>query len=459
MNYIEQKLISYIRKNELIKEKDSILILLSGGADSVFLLHILNKFKKLLNIKLNAFHLNHMLRQDAADDDEKFCETLCKDLNIPFFNKKVDVSKFAKKEKISVEEAGRIIRYQEAEKIITNNKINRIVTGHHQDDLVETVLLNFIKGSGIDGLSGIPVKRGDIIRPLLCLKKSEITEYLEQNNIEFKIDETNYDSGFERNFLRNEVIDIISQRLNPNFTESIVRLSETTSLFKNFRNAVLEEKAKTLISIKDEERKEISFNIKLLKKEDPFIQREIFRYIIKKEFQHETEFRDVEKFISFYEKQKGKKIEFSRKVKGTKEADEIVLHRGGKKKKSNDKELIIYLGEKLKFEKGNLQIVEASKDEIIFGESQNIEFISGDKLSEKFTLRKWKEGDYFSPLGMKGEKNISSFLTDLKIPSSQKKNIYVLLNKNKIVWVVGFRIDNKYKINNKTEKVYKLCLN
>lgn len=253
MNYVEQKIISFIRKNELIKENDSILVLLSGGADSVFLVYFLNKFKKLFNIKINAFHLNHMLRKDAADDDEIFCEKLCKKLNIKLFNKKVEVAKFAKKEKISIEEAGRIIRYNETEKIIINNKINKAATGHHQDDLVETILLNFIKGSGIDGLSGIPVKRDNIIRPLLCLKKSEINEYLEQNNIEYKIDETNYDSGFERNFLRNEIIEIISQRLNPNFTDSIVRLSEITSLFRDFKTTVLDEKIKNIISVKEED--------------------------------------------------------------------------------------------------------------------------------------------------------------------------------------------------------------
>lgn len=459
MKHIEQKVISFIRKNKLIKEKDSLLILLSGGTDSVFLLYILFKLRKLFNIKINAFHLNHMLRIDAADDDEKFCENLCKSLKIPFFSKKIDINKYSKKEKISVEEAGRIIRYLEAEKIIKENKISLICTGHHQDDLVETVLLNFIKGSGIDGLSGIPVKRNNIIRPLLCLKKSEIMEYLESANIEYKIDETNYDSGFERNFLRNEIIDIIAQRLNPNFNESIVRLSEITTHFRNYSSSIIEEKIKKIVLVKEEEsRKEISFKIEKLKNEHPFIQREIFRCIIKKEFHHEPEYRDAEKFISFFDKQKGKKIELSGKIEGTKEAEEIVLFQKSRIKREKEREINFSLDEKVQIGKRNLIISEASKESVYFDSDNNVEFIDADNLDKNFSVRKWKEGDYFSPLGMKGEKKISNFLTDLKIPSSQKKNVFVLLNKKKIIWVVGLRINNKFKIKENTKKVYKLCL-
>ena len=188
---IEQKAINFIDENLLIEKGDKILIALSGGADSVFLLYFLKKFSKRFGIEVSAFHLNHKLRGKAASDDAKFCTEFCKKNKIELISISKDVIIYAKKNKISVEEAGREIRYTELIKAAKKLKCNKIATAHNSSDNVETILLNLFKGTGLKGLTGIPVRRENIIRPILCLSSDEIRNYLNQNKIEFRVDESN----------------------------------------------------------------------------------------------------------------------------------------------------------------------------------------------------------------------------------------------------------------------------
>ncbi|MCL4278907.1 MAG: tRNA lysidine(34) synthetase TilS, partial [Ignavibacteriaceae bacterium] len=216
---IEQKALKFIDENHLIDFGDKILVALSGGADSVFLLSFLLKFKKRFRIKLAAFHLNHKLRGKSADDDEKFCKDFCSENNVPFVSVSNEVKANAKKSKLSIEEAARKIRYQELQKAATKLGCNKIATAHNSSDNVETILLNLFKGAGLKGLSGIPVKRENIIRPILSLTSDEIRKYLVQNKIHFRIDESNLKSDYERNFLRNKIIPELKKRLNPQLEE------------------------------------------------------------------------------------------------------------------------------------------------------------------------------------------------------------------------------------------------
>ena len=177
MKSIEEKVLLFIAEKKLISQNDKIVVGLSGGADSVFLLSFLNKFKKKFNLSLIAVHLNHKIRGKEADDDESFCIKFCEELNIPLFLKKKNIKAYAKKKKLSLEEAGRDIRYKLFSEVAVKEKCTKIATAHHQSDNTETVLLNLIKGSGLNGAAGIPERRGNIIRPLLTLTKDEILSY------------------------------------------------------------------------------------------------------------------------------------------------------------------------------------------------------------------------------------------------------------------------------------------
>ena len=178
MKSVEEKVLLFIASEKLISNNDKILVGLSGGADSVFLLSFLKKFQKKFNLSLIAVHLNHNLRGKEADEDEAFCGKFCADLNIPIIVKKKNVKVFAKKNKLSLEEAGREIRYKLFADVAKKENCTKIATAHHQSDNTETVLLNLIKGSGLNGAAGIPAKRQNIIRPLLGVSKDEIVSYL-----------------------------------------------------------------------------------------------------------------------------------------------------------------------------------------------------------------------------------------------------------------------------------------
>ena len=174
MKDIEQKVIRFIKENEILFSGEKILVALSGGPDSVFLLHFLNKYRKKFKIEIAAAHINHLLRGKDSERDELFCKAICEELSISFYCVRKNIKSYSKKNKISLETAGRKIRYDFFEKVSKKNKYNKIVTAHNADDNAETVLLNLIKGTGIKGIAGIPVRRNNIVRPILALTKKEI---------------------------------------------------------------------------------------------------------------------------------------------------------------------------------------------------------------------------------------------------------------------------------------------
>ena len=215
MKKIDEKIIRFIEEQELIELGDKILVALSGGPDSVFLLHFLLKYRKKYGIEIGAMHVNHMIRGEEANKDEKFCRKLCLKLGVDYHTVKRNVPSFAKTNKISIEEAAREIRYKELTKIQKNFFYDKIATAHNCSDNAETVFLNLIKGTGLKGLSGIPIRRENIIRPILSISKDEILEYLKKNKVEYLIDKTNLSNIYERNFVRNEIFPQIKKYLNP----------------------------------------------------------------------------------------------------------------------------------------------------------------------------------------------------------------------------------------------------
>ncbi len=202
---IEQDVFNFIKAHNLFTDYDKVLIGLSGGADSVFALHFLKKFSHKFKIEISALHVNHNLRGLESKRDENFCRSLCDNLGIKFFCSKVNVTEFAKKHKKSIEEAARDLRYTEFQKVAKANKLNLIVTSHNNDDNTETVLLNIVNGAGLNGISGIPIKRDNIVRPFLCLSKSSIINYLVNAKIHYVEDSSNSNLEYRRNFLRKKL--------------------------------------------------------------------------------------------------------------------------------------------------------------------------------------------------------------------------------------------------------------
>lgn len=451
MNSTEQKVIRFINSHSLIKAGERILVALSGGPDSVFLLHFLKKYQKKFGIELGAFHLNHSLRK-SADKEQKFCSELCEKLSIPFYSEKVEVKSFAKKNKISVEEAGRNLRYKFLIEIAKKNNFNIIATAHNADDNAETVLLNLVKGTGIKGISGIRIKRENIIRPVLCLRKKHIVNYLEGNRIKFVIDESNLSEKYERNFLRLEVIPIIEKKLNPQFVNSVLATSVNLQSFNKYLERMITKLENKYV---EESNNEIRIKTLLFEKEEELIQSEIIRKVLSEKFDLSAEQRDVKKILSLKNKQVGKIELFSKKIKAIKERDSVLIFF---ECDSLEKQIHIKVGEVKKINSKKISISKVKYQEVKLITDKNIEYIDGDLTGNSFILRKWRNGDKFYPIGMKGIKKVSDYLNDIKIGAKEKRNHYVLLSKNRIVWVLGKRLDERFKLKPQTKNIYKLEL-
>ena len=262
---IDQKILKFINEESLLSKGDKVLVAFSGGTDSVFLLSFLLKYKKRFNIQLAAFHLNHNLRGKEAIDDEKYCRKFSRDNKIKYFSESKNVKMFAKKNKISMEEAGRKIRYSELERIANKNDFNKIATAHNANDNTETVLLNLIKGTGLKGISGIPVKRGKIIRPILSVSRDEILSYLEKKKIPYRTDSSNLSSEYERNFLRNKIIPDLKDRLNPQLDNTLLKSSTIFRSISAVLESQIDSKINDAVKFKD---KQLSINVDELLKLD-----------------------------------------------------------------------------------------------------------------------------------------------------------------------------------------------
>ena len=226
---MKEKVLKTIKKYNLINERDKVVIGVSGGPDSICLLHILNSLKEELKIELYVAHVNHMLRE-AADSETEYVKEICKKLNIECFIKKVDISKLAKELKQGSEEAGRNARYEFFNEVLEKTNSNKIATAHNSNDRAETVILNILRGSGLSGLKGIEVKRDEkYIRPLIEIEREEIEKYCEENKLNPKIDETNKESIYSRNKVRNELLEYIKKEFNPNIIKTINRLSQVAT--------------------------------------------------------------------------------------------------------------------------------------------------------------------------------------------------------------------------------------
>lgn len=242
---IKEKVEKTILKYDLIENGDKIILGVSGGPDSMCMLNILkglqNTNLKKLNYEIIVAHVNHMIREEAIED-EKYVEDYCKKNNIEFYSKSIDIPKIVNTKKIGEEEAGRIARYEFFDELLEKTKANKIAIAHNKNDRVETVLMNELRGSGLSGLKGIEPRRGKYIRPLIEIEREEIEKYCEENKLEPRIDKTNFENIHTRNKLRNCLIPYIKKEFNPNIIETINRLSEIVTEQEKYIDEIVREK-------------------------------------------------------------------------------------------------------------------------------------------------------------------------------------------------------------------------
>ena len=451
---IEQDVFSFIKTHNLLTDNDKVLIGLSGGADSVFAIYFLKKFSNKYKITLSALHVNHNLRGSESKRDEEFCRSLCVKLDVKFYCSSVNVNTFAKKHKKSIEEAARELRYSEFQKVASKHNFNKIVTSHNSDDNTETVLLNIVNGAGLNGISGIPIKRDNIIRPFLCLSKSTIINSLVSEKNKFVEDTSNSNLEYRRNFLRKKIIPSLKENINPSIDKvilnsSIVYRNQITIIDffieKLFDDIVNSLDGKVIIKISDIEK----YPLEIIS--------EIFKKIFSTKLKLEYNFNKSEKLRDLIKSQVGVKVSLGKNILATRERTKLVFSKS--ELMPTKVNLVIKIGQSIKIGKNEITINYTDKATRENIKSGKIEFINADNLSNNLIVRNWESGDKIQLLGMKGTKKISDVLTDLKIPTLTRKDQLVLVNNNDIVWIIGKRISEKYKVTEVSKKIVKLCLN
>ena len=279
---LEQEVLKTIKKFNMINDKDVIIVAVSGGPDSMTLLNILIKLKKILNFELIVAHVNHMIRS-VADSETEYVKEFCDKNNVCCYIKKIDVIKKAESEKISTEEAGRNARYDFFEEVFTKAKANKIAIAHNKNDNAETVLMNFIRGTGVSGLKGIePIRDNKFIRPLIETNRADIEQYCINNNLNPKFDESNNENIYTRNKIRNLLIPYIKKEFNPNIIESINRLSKLASQENKYIEKIIIEKFNNIKEFEDNTT--IKLNLKKFNLLDYFIKTKIILLCVQKIF-------------------------------------------------------------------------------------------------------------------------------------------------------------------------------
>ena len=417
---IEKKIAQYIDNERLFPINARIIVALSGGADSVALLRILHT----LGYDCEAAHCNFHLRGTESDRDEMFVRKLCKTMKTPLHTIDFATEQYAIEKKISIEMAARELRYQWFAEIKEKTKADVIAVAHHQDDSVETVLLNLIRGTGINGL-GIRPKNGDIVRPLLCISRKEITDYLQNAGHEYMTDSTNLQDEYTRNKIRLNLLPLM-QEINPLVKEHIIDTSNYLNDVNRIYNKGIEEGKQRVI-----EKGNIRI-VPLLKEPSP--EALLFEILYPLGFNA----AQTKNILTMLEGQTGKQFISKDGWRVVKNRELLLID---KKEKQENPPFCLIKEEK-----------EYTKDFIIPRE-KHIACFDTDKLIGEINLRKWQTGDIFIPFGMKGKKKVSDYLTDRKFSIIQKENQWVLCCGDKIIWIVGERTDNRFRIDEKTKKV------
>lgn len=436
-NHIEEQF-PFLKNSRLV-------IAISGGIDSVVLAQLCHK----LNFDFALAHCNFNLRGNESDADEDFVLDLGEQLNVEVFVQNFDTEAYAEENKCSIQMAARELRYDWFSELAQQLNFDYILTAHHADDNLETFLINFTRGTGLNGLTGIPEINGNIARPLLPFSRETIEAYAKSENIAWREDSSNSSRKYLRNKLRHDVIPILKE-INPNVLDSF---QNTLSNLKE-TEAIVNQSIKDFLSkaILKKEGNTITYAVSEFKKQN---NPKAFLYEAFKNCGF-TEWNDVEGLL---DAETGKYI-VSNTYKLTKHREFLILTTRHSKLVSESQSGLFLT--KLDIEVGKVQtpigILFFDEAEALLDNSKTTIYADVKKLNYPLELRQWETGDVFHPIGMKGKKKVSKYLKDEKLTPSEKENTWVLTSENKIVWIVGRRADERFKVTDQTKKILKIEL-
>ena len=463
---------------DMLQPDDNVLVAVSGGADSVTLVHILQALAPLYSIRLGIAHLDHGLRGADADSDARFVAALADEFNLPCHTKKVDVNRYRKRRRLSLEEAARQVRYDFYRETAARYGYTKIALGHHADDNAESVLMFLIRGSGPTGMSGIPpVRNGNIIRPLIRLTRRQTKEYLDENGLAHISDSTNLDNRFLRNRIRNQLIPELKASYNPGIISSLNRLADIYRKENEWVEPLVVPIFEQLVIGTDRDR--LVLSLTAFAEFPEAVQRRVVRKAIAsvKGNLRRISLPHVDAVIrlAIIGPNRGAldlpdRIKVNRKGRALHFIKSAYPHRAGRSDNDSGKvpQFQYVIGKpfrqpvqlevpeirlQLRFSISKIEkppeFQQGGQDEAIF---------DMDKVTFPLVLRNVQPGDRFKPLGMTGSQKVKKYFIDHKVPHEQRSRYPVLLSQDQIIWVVGHRISEAYKVGVSTRKVLKAAM-
>jgi tRNA(Ile)-lysidine synthase len=441
---------AYITAQALIRPGDRIIAAVSGGPDSMALLHIIRLLSLESGFSIVAAHINHGLRPQAGQEQE-FVEEHCRSLNIPCYVKTIDVRELARQTKTSLEDAGRQARYGYFNELLQELHADAIATAHHQDDQAETVLLHLLRGAGMQGLRGIMPRNGDLIRPLLQQSKQNLLNYLQENQINFCIDQSNQDQAFLRNRIRHQLIPLLQNEYNPRIAENLSRLAEIVGVENDYLQQIMQSYWKSLVCLWDEQSLEMDLEgFKVL----PLAVRRRLTIMALSAVGGSTgwEARDVEKVMELLHKPGSAKIlQLKKGIKINKSYDRIIFTSHWQETGIFNIEVtipgqaVLPDGTTYRFRLEDHSCFNRQTDEI---------HLDYDKLSLPLVLRSRCNGDVIQPAGFAGHKKLKKYLNEQKVPFRQRDQVAILASRNgEIYALLGLCICSAAAVDHQSKKI------
>ncbi len=419
-------------------QQKKLLLALSGGLDSVVLAHIL----KSLDYDIALAHVNFHLREAESDGDEAFVRELASKWQVPVFVHQAQTQQFADEKKISIQMAARDIRYQWFSELMQQHKFQYLLTAHHLDDNIETFFINLNRKSGLEGLIGIPAKNAKIIRPLLPFSRSELMQYATENQLTWREDSSNASVKYERNKIRHQLFPVL-ESINPDFRrdfrKSMEYLNHANTLIKDYLNVLKPQ-------FWHQKQSEVHIYLMELKKVNHY------EYVLF-ELLKPYGFTDWQSIFELIEAQSGKKIVSDTHIL-LKDRMKFVLTEIPQEDKCEDRMVVdnhIQVGDL------SYKVERLPYDANINFKKKGIEYLDAEKVAFPMYKKRWEDGDAFIPLGMKGNKKLSDYFRDLKLSVIEKRKIWLLCDaQNRILWVMGYRIDERFKVTEQTNEIIKI---
>lgn len=438
MNSLE-KFKNFIEENNLIEKGDSIVSAISGGSDSVFMLEMLLAIKDDYDLKIIVCHVNHGLRGAEAQRDEDFVKKLAEKNGLIYEVEHIDMAAYAKEHSLTCEEAGRKLRYLFFEEIKEKYKADKVAIAHNENDVAETTFLNIFRGTGLDGLESIPLRRDFYIRPILCFEKSEILDFLKENNIHYVDDSTNFTNDYKRNMIRNEIIPFIKKNFNENIVSSMSRLASIAKENNLYLEDIINDKYIDIV--KDNTIDREGFN-ELNHYEKTLVLRKFLRENLN--YLNNISKDNIEDMVNLIKLDSGKKYDIDGKHYLVNDFDKTIF------KKLDINELSEEIS--LDFKLDKVYNIYGSKFKFVLSDKiLSKKYLDYDLLTGKLSLRNRRSGDRFNPFGMKGSKKIKDYFVDKKVSSDERSKVLFLMNGDEIAYVVGYDIADKYRASSKTK--------